>query len=333
MESLQMYQAIPEMIPVVILEGATLDKCIKRNDDAADETDDEGLTGKFQDKIGCIKREGYEEGIPIWKTFVFHFWAGPATPMGPDWTLSPEDYNGWMPGRGNHFLGESPICCHLRTDSQVGYSIEDRCTQVQVNAEREHRALILAKNPSMLKGKDFAWEGLLEGVAKQIPKSDDGQEFVLVSTAGKGAGQGGPEPLPEKGVVSMGKMPQLQWWNEVAKGKAMVSCWSTKRRVELTWQLGIGRPWMSPSRMWYWYLLIYQILMVSLRRHVLRCTIHQCVSSSIISSTGRDLTRQDPQPRQSQSQRQNKMGHDAQWPDTPGPSIRISRCQSHLFPE
>jgi hypothetical protein len=74
----------------------------------------------------------------------------------------------------------------------------------------------------MLEGKDFAWSGLLEGVAKQVPKSDDGQEFVFVSTAGRSVSDGGPDPLPEKGVVSMGKMRQLKWWNEVAKGKAMV---------------------------------------------------------------------------------------------------------------
>lgn len=80
----------------------------------------------------------------------------------------------------------------------------------------------------MLQGKDFAWTGLLEGVVKNVPKSKEGQEFTLISTAGRSAADGGPDPLPEKGVVSMGKMPQLKWWNEVAKGKAMV------RRLRLT---------------------------------------------------------------------------------------------------
>jgi len=75
----------------------------------------------------------------------------------------------------------------------------------------------------MLQGENFAWTGLLEGVARQVPKSDNGHEFVMISTAGRSAAEGGPEPLPEKGVVSMGKMRQLKWWNEVAKSKAMAS--------------------------------------------------------------------------------------------------------------
>lgn len=81
--------------------------------------------------------------------------------------------------------------------------------------------MILAKNAPMLQGKDFAWTGLLDGVAKDLPK-ENGKPFQFVSTAGKSVADGGPEELPEKGVVSMGKMPQLQWWNEVAKSKAMV---------------------------------------------------------------------------------------------------------------
>jgi hypothetical protein len=83
--------------------------------------------------------------------------------------------------------------------------------------------LILAKKPDMFEGETFAWQGLLGGVTKRIPKSNEGREFELVSTAGKSAADGGPEPLAEKGVVSLGRMPQLEWWNEVAKSKAMVS--------------------------------------------------------------------------------------------------------------
>jgi hypothetical protein len=74
----------------------------------------------------------------------------------------------------------------------------------------------------MLQGGAFAWSGLLEGVAKRVPKSSKGLDFEFVSTAGRAVWEGGPDPLPEKGVVSLGKKPQLEWWNEVAKGKAMV---------------------------------------------------------------------------------------------------------------
>jgi DNA mismatch repair protein MSH3 len=231
METLQIYQQIPDLIPIIIFEGSELEKCVARNDETEDETDDDSSPGLWQrpDRIGCIKREGFEEGIPIWKSFAFHFWQHPASPIGSNWTLSPEDYEAWQPGRGNNYLGEqNPTTPTVHSSS--GYSIEDRCTQVPVYDEREHRALILAKNVEMLQGEDFAWSGLLETVAKELPKADN-KPFEFVSTAGKSVEQGGPQPLPEKGVVSMGSMPQIKWWHEVAKSKAMVS--GTKRRSPL----------------------------------------------------------------------------------------------------
>lgn len=108
MDALQIYQAIPDLVPIVIFEGSDLDDCIKRNRETADQTDTVETPGTWQplDRIGCIRRKGFEEGIPIWKTFVFHFWAGPATPLGSNWTLSPEDWNLWNPGKGNHYLGK-----------------------------------------------------------------------------------------------------------------------------------------------------------------------------------------------------------------------------------
>lgn len=124
---------------------------------------------------------------------------------------------------------------------------------VELQSKREHRALILAKEVEMLQGQDFAWSGLLDGVAKRIPKSEAGEGFVFVSTAGQSASGGGPDPLPEEGVVSMGNMPQWKWWYEVAKGKVMVG----RIEARLAWrqiidgQLGVGRPWLSPSRKSY----------------------------------------------------------------------------------
>jgi hypothetical protein len=106
MDVLQMYQAIPDLVPVVIVESASLSYCIRRNFDNADELDDDGNLGTWQDNVGCVKRQGFEDGIPIWKLFPLHFWAGPATPMGQNWTLSPEDWNAWSPGQGNHYLGK-----------------------------------------------------------------------------------------------------------------------------------------------------------------------------------------------------------------------------------
>jgi hypothetical protein len=56
-------------------------------------------------KKGCIKQEGFEEGIPIWKSFSFHFWPTNPHPLGEKWTLAPYDYNE-VSGMENFFLGE-----------------------------------------------------------------------------------------------------------------------------------------------------------------------------------------------------------------------------------
>ena len=93
---------IPDLVPIIIFENADLEDCIKRgNGGKLDSTHTAGSTG-------CIKRVGFERGIPIWKAFVLHFWAGSATPLGGNWTLSPEDWEQWQPGRGNNYLGRFP---------------------------------------------------------------------------------------------------------------------------------------------------------------------------------------------------------------------------------
>jgi len=69
MEALHIYQTIPDMIPIVIFEGSELDNCINRSPSHIDDTENDATPGYWQprDRIGCIKKRGYEEGIPIWK--------------------------------------------------------------------------------------------------------------------------------------------------------------------------------------------------------------------------------------------------------------------------
>ena len=108
MDALTIYQHLPDLVQIVIFEGSQLDRCIERNNTNWADTEDYYTPGDWQDRNrrGCIKKKGFGEGIPIWKTFVFHFWAGPATPMGSGWTLAPEDWALWSHGVGNQFLGE-----------------------------------------------------------------------------------------------------------------------------------------------------------------------------------------------------------------------------------
>jgi DNA mismatch repair protein MSH3 len=57
-------------------------------------------------KKGCIKKKGFEDGIPVWQSFMFHFWPTSASPLGNEWTLAPENYRADNPdGIGNYYLG------------------------------------------------------------------------------------------------------------------------------------------------------------------------------------------------------------------------------------
>jgi DNA mismatch repair protein MSH3 len=112
MDTLLIYQHIPDLVKTIIWEGEQLRRCIARNGTFFDETAFPGeelihSPGDWQNdlKKGCIKKEGYEEGIPLWKSFSFHFWPTNPHPLGEEWTLAPYDYHE-VSGMKNFFLGE-----------------------------------------------------------------------------------------------------------------------------------------------------------------------------------------------------------------------------------
>lgn len=72
-EALTMWLAIPEMITRFIMEASDLEACIAR--DEKHQTNhlhnDHGEWQEMQQvKVGCIKKKGYEEGIPMWMVSV-----------------------------------------------------------------------------------------------------------------------------------------------------------------------------------------------------------------------------------------------------------------------
>lgn len=109
MDTYAIYEQIPDLVPIVIWEGLSLDDCVKRERSTEAETDTEDAPGTWQktDEIGCIKKESFPKGIPIWKSFAFHFWASSAAPLGGRWTLSPENWGSWDIENDNHYLGMS----------------------------------------------------------------------------------------------------------------------------------------------------------------------------------------------------------------------------------
>jgi hypothetical protein len=108
METLLIYQAIPDRVKVIIWEGDQFEACLERNETSAVDQDEGTITWQTGRK-GCIKTNEFPDGIPLWKSFLFHFWLGGHHPLGPDWILAPYDYGpeGTFEGHiPNHYLGE-----------------------------------------------------------------------------------------------------------------------------------------------------------------------------------------------------------------------------------
>ncbi|KAL7413572.1 hypothetical protein BDY24DRAFT_388955 [Mrakia frigida] len=97
----------------------------------------------------CIKQSSDDAlGIPLWKVFSFHFWAGPNHPLGSRWTLSPEP----PPDR----YGGEP-------NFDLGYSFEKECSKDPLvpHSERVNQAFLYAKHSEFFTDANYAWSDLI----------------------------------------------------------------------------------------------------------------------------------------------------------------------------
>ena len=69
--AVQIYYMIPDLVKIIITQSEDAYAC-------------------FANK-NCILSDQNPDGIPAWKIFSFNFWTGPDSPLGRQWTLSPED--------------------------------------------------------------------------------------------------------------------------------------------------------------------------------------------------------------------------------------------------
>ncbi|KAK1922888.1 hypothetical protein DB88DRAFT_493059 [Papiliotrema laurentii] len=213
LESLLVYKALSDYIPLVIMEAQATDQCvmlgtINREIAAAAKPKVHGLEWLDPEaELGCAKRVGFEEGIPVQKIRSLHFWVGQRHPL-PSFTLSPENYTGWYADTGNYYLG---------------YHLE-HCRHVSAARPHKRRAFILGKRPDYFSEEKYAWpRNVLEELTAEI---GDGFEFV------GGAGKKGVDEMPMKGITNLGSMDKETWNREVAESAVM---------------LGVGNPPLSPS--------------------------------------------------------------------------------------
>lgn len=81
--------------------------CENRDNSTCSETTEQSLGRRkvVTEKPQCVKLPDYLLGVPLWKSFAFHFWGGSQTPLGSGWTLSPYDLGNWRDGKENQYLG------------------------------------------------------------------------------------------------------------------------------------------------------------------------------------------------------------------------------------
>lgn len=224
MDTLMVYQRIPEMVPIILWEQGEFKRCQERNDENYLELEkyDIESPGDWQKgKKACMQTEEFPEGIPWWKSFMFLFWAQFGNPLGGKWVVAPEDYT---------YIRQNDEEHHY-----LGYSIEHRCMDHVTFSTREHRALILAKNDEYFEEDRNLFVGQLAEVRDQIlPATIHGQhvKFDLLSTSGDEIPEGTTKETAEKGIFTIGRQPQKDWVEILARSKVL---------------LGIGRPQLSPS--------------------------------------------------------------------------------------
>ncbi|KAH7076325.1 hypothetical protein BKA62DRAFT_628481 [Auriculariales sp. MPI-PUGE-AT-0066] len=156
----------------------------------------------------CIKSHKHPEGIPLWKILSFEFWRGPWHPLGPNWTLSPEDLN-----NGNTYLG---------------YSIQRACYKNLYipHENRKNRAIVLAKRLTYFYQPTYPFNFV------GAIKDDTGYAWKNVPMDKRPTAN----PHVPAGIESLTtggeNLKREQWYAELANTRIMI---------------GIGMPYLSPS--------------------------------------------------------------------------------------
>lgn len=239
MDTLLAYQHVPELVKLVIWEGVTFKNCQARNgtiseldklmQDDYDRAPADWQGGSLTEQ-GCMVRDAFPDGIPYWKSLVFHFWGDPRSPLGREFTLAPWDFSS----------------IKAETNRYLGFSIEDHCMNHRYYppAEREHQALILGKLIKYFE-QPLSWitPDMLRDSVKELPKGDNGDDFKLISTAMDNWKDRNTAVLPEP-IISKGFQTQGNWTQLLARSKVLVSPEGREPRAQTKAQT----LWNSPRK-------------------------------------------------------------------------------------
>ncbi|KAF7302255.1 hypothetical protein MIND_00792500 [Mycena indigotica] len=186
------YRMFPDLVKAVIAESDQAFNCF--------------------DDPRCILNRDNPYGIPVWKILSFSFWAGPASPLGHKWTLSPEEYN-----REHSWVVPN---------TYLGYSVEPGCRNISFLPHEQrktpHSAFLIAKDAKYLHPDIHAWEPETYREAAKMT----GVQFFM------GADGSLPNDFPIDVVENLDQMPQ-DWFYQMLSSVNVA--------------IGVGRPWTSPT--------------------------------------------------------------------------------------
>ncbi|KIY43907.1 hypothetical protein FISHEDRAFT_52233 [Fistulina hepatica ATCC 64428] len=185
------WERYPDNVRVIIADGDQIIDCVAQD--------------------WCLKNEANPGGIPLWRLFAFHFWAGPMHPLGRPWTLSPENFPVIYGNQAGH--------------TYIGYSVERTCMEHTYTpaAMRPRQVYVLAKDLSYFYESKFSWDnGTFERLSARL-----NVEFV----AGISNDTRFPSEWPA-GIRNLGVLKPTEFYEQLGKSRAL---------------LGIGRPSLSPS--------------------------------------------------------------------------------------
>ncbi|KAJ7639424.1 hypothetical protein FB45DRAFT_977204 [Roridomyces roridus] len=180
-----------------------------------------------------VKTAENPSGVPGWLIFSFAFWQWIANPMGPKWTLNPEDYK---------LMGNAP-------NTYLGYSIEAQCAKIPFvpHSERNREAWIMAKAISYFHPNVRAWDpedfdaaaesagiSFLTGAGHPIPQHDVRVEEIVLSTS----------------IKNLGQQPQEQFHTMLSKTRVLIGMGDPVLSPSPYDALCLGVPFINPIKNW-----------------------------------------------------------------------------------
>lgn len=203
---LAIYLHLGDHVRAVFWEGEDLQKCIQDDIPAVSfqpaSLEIDSISP--EPPMRCMRWPDSPDGIPIWKSFVFHFWGDAMSPLGTDWTLAPYDYRRWQPDDSDNYY--------------LGYSIENRCRGfTATSASAGDTALLLGKHEEYFTADDMPWKGLLGSVAELVSSAQN-INFTFASAVREPTGA-----FQETHVDQLGILTQHGFMDAIATSVAMVS--------------------------------------------------------------------------------------------------------------